>query len=252
VPLRGNVQRYFIDGIGPDAVRAGYKWLRSFAREGLHSSAAIFVHGVQDIHNLAAGLGVARARKLDKDRMLTEGGLNVSVATTRSLSSHAGPLLAVWVTDEDLLDRLDRWQVPALCAIPWDGAPDWKARWRPIDVRTGRELPEAPQIVANAVVVEALDDVTTMANLSNGLDSYNRGMLAQAFVALHREGEGFDPEQIRAWTAPHGWGASNARKIAHIAQSAIDGRRVRAGTSLRSDSVDHWRSRADSDHDDSG
>jgi hypothetical protein len=53
----------------------------------------------------------------------------------------------MWADDNDLLDRLDRWPVPAICAIPrGDRIANWKAKWAPTDVRTGN-----PRVGGNSV-----------------------------------------------------------------------------------------------------
>ncbi len=237
------VQRYYLDDRDAAAVRDGYAWLLQFAATNRLSGATIFMFQAQHIPRLADGLGPERATMLDRKRTLTEHGVTVAVHTSRSRGRPADPVLGVWVDDRDLLDRLDAWRVPAICAIPWgNGVVDWKARWRPVNIRTGEPAPDPGASVSNAVVAAGLETLTQLANLSNGLDSYNRDIAAQVFVALRREGESFDPDEVRSWAARHGWGASHAIELADLARKVIEGRRVRTGHSrLREDIVDQWR-----------
>ncbi len=194
------VTRCYADGSDAAAVKAGYDWLLSFARENRLSSATIFLNRVSSIPQLAEGL----------------------------------------------LDRLDRWRVPAICAIPWgDSIPCWKARWRPTDIRTGRPAPDPGEAVSNPVVVKGLQSLTGLANLANGVDTYNRTTAVQVFLSLQRSGEAFDPDEVLAWCARNGWGAANAVQLATLARNVAAGKRVVRGQwRLRPDIVAAWREEA--------
>ena len=237
-----SIDRFVIDGHDAETVEHGYRWLLRTAQSGEGMGGAIFVHGVQDIRNLEDGLSLPRTRRLLRDRRLTEQGVVIEAVTARSPGYHSGPVLAVWVTDEDLLDRLDKWRVPALCAVPWGDAPDWKAKWRPADLRTGVATAAPMDPVNSPVVRQGLITLTELSNLANGLDRYNRDLAAQVFISLARAGEPIDVEEIRAWAARHGWGYRNAAQLAELVRSISAGRRVRTGSwRLREDIVAQWR-----------
>ena len=245
----GEVQRFYVDGWDDDAVRAGYAWLLQFASENGYSTATLFSHQKQSVQNLDEALA-PHGTRLYRNGSLTEHGVTVAVRTTRSQGGYPrDPVLALWADDNDLLDRLDRWPVPAICAVPWgDSIPNWKAKWTPTDVRTGNLAP-TDEPVPNPVVVKALETVTGLANLSNGLDRYNRETAIDAFRLLHAAGEPFDPRQVGAWAARNGWGASNAAGIEDLAQGVLDGRRFRSQPRLRDDIVDRWRDDVHEDQD---
>jgi hypothetical protein len=242
------IERYFLDSYGTDddAVREGFRWLLRFAAEHDYSQATIFVYGLAQIENLGPALGKRLAGELKRNRSAPVDGITVEARIkrerTRALGRGDGPVLAVWANDTDLLDMLDNWRVPAICAIPWDHINDWKARWSPTDIRTGNAA-EVSETVTNPVVVQALKAVTQRANLANGMDTYNRDAAGQAFRLLRRAGEGFDHEQVRAWAAQNGWGSHNARKLGDLALAINEDRPVRVGQRpvWTEGTVDHWR-----------
>jgi hypothetical protein len=243
------VQRFYVDGWDDDAVRAGYDWLLRFATNNGFSTATLFSHQKQTVQNLDDALA-PRGTRLYRDGRLVERGITVAVNTARSQGGYPrDPVLALWADDHDLLDRLDKWPVPSICAIPWgDSIANWKAKWTPTDIRTGNPAP-ADYPVLSPVVVKGLETITALANLSNGLDRYNRDTAIDAFRLLHAAGEQFDPRQVRAWAARNGWGEANAAGIEDLAQGVLDGRRFRSQRKLRDDIVDRWRDAVGGDQD---
>ena len=136
--------------------------------------------------------------------------------------------------------------MPAICAVAsGDFIADWKARWRPRDIRTGKQAPDPGPAVSNPIVVSGLQTLTAIANLSNGVDTFNRDTAAQVFLALSRDGEAADPDEVRTWCARNGWGAANARELGNLARAVLAGERVRTGAwRLRADIADEWRKQA--------
>ena len=237
----GEVQRFYVGGWDDDAVCAAYAWLLRFASDNGYLTVTLFSRQKQSVQNLDEALA-PRGTTLYRNGSLTEHGITVTVRTARSQGGYPrDPVLGLWADDSDLLDRLDTWPVPAICAIPWgDSIVNWKAKWTPTDLRTGDRAPaDAP--VKNPVVLKALETVTGVANLANGLNRYNRETAIDAFELLHEAGEPFDPRQVGAWAARNGWGAANAASLEVLAQGVLDGRRFRSQRRLRDDIVDRWR-----------
>jgi hypothetical protein len=240
--------RYFIDAHGPDddAVRDGFAWLLRSAVEGGSSRAAVFVSGLRQLESLGRAIGTDAADGLHKDREVRLDGVVIEALTARKLPSsfEEGPILAVWVDDEQL-DKLDGLRAPGLCAIPWahgdiDG---WRAAWDPIDVRTGQNV-GLEEAIENPVVVRAMESLTTSVNLSTGLGHpSDKESAIGMFRILTAEGEPFEPDQIRAWAVRHGWQPRHARDLAVLAEKFKAGKQVRGGKRKmwRDDVIEIWR-----------
>lgn len=239
---------FFIDAHGPDddAVRDGFAWLlRSAAERGSRRS-AIFVSGLRQVESLGRAIGTGAAAALRKDRLLKVDAVTIELLISRKLpfSFEDGPILAVWVDDEQL-DKLDGLGSPEICAIPWtqgdiDG---WKSDRGPIDVRTGQTA-GLEETIENPVVARAMEYLTNSVNLSTGLGHpSDKESAIGMFRILKAEGEPFDPEQIRAWAVRNGWKPRDARDLAKLAEKFKAGKQVRGGKRKmwRDDVIEIWR-----------
>jgi hypothetical protein len=240
--------RYFIDAHGPDddAVRDGFAWLVRSAAENGAARAAVFVSGLRQLESLGGAIGADAADALRKDRELRIDGIVIEALIARKLpfSFEEGPILAVWVDDEQL-DRLDGLRAPELCAIPWahGGIDGWRAAWDPIDVRTGQNV-GLEEAIENPVVVRAMESLTTSVNLSTGLGHpSDKESAIGMFRILMAEGEPFEPDQIRAWAVRHGWQPRHARDLAGLGEKFKAGKLVRGGKRKmwRDDVIEIWR-----------
>jgi hypothetical protein len=245
------IQRYFLDahGADDDALAEGFLWLVTFARENGHERAAVFVPSLGQVENLSRAIGPAAATRLGKDRQIRIDGVTVDLLIERKLSYalRDGPILAVWVDDEQL-DKLDSLRAPGICAIPWvrtdiDG---WKANWNPVDIRTG-ESSGNDETILNPVVVKAMETLTAAVNLGTGLSHPYKESAVQMLKLLKKGGEDYDPDQIRAWAVRNGWQPRHARKLAELAEKIAEGRRVKGGKRQvwRDGVIDLWRNEAE-------
>ena len=245
------IERAYIDAHGPDdeALKVGFAWLvrRAVAGDG---RAALFLPSLQQIEPLAAAIGDRGVAALKKSRRLIANGADIELFTDRTLrvSYRQGPVLGVWVDDKQL-DKLENLGAPALCAIPWNRADidAWKRAWNPTDLRTGDRPHTADPAVTNPVVLAALESLTIRVNLSTGLGHpSDKAAAVQLFLALRNGGERFDPDQVHAWAASHGWRAAHARQLGELARKIADRRTVRAGQqqAWRPDILTIWRADA--------
>jgi hypothetical protein len=153
----------------------------------------------------------------------------------------------VWTRDKSL-DKLDTTGAAAICAAPWvpDNIEGWKTNWNPVDVRTGTAV-GADSTVHNPVVAKGLEHLTCRVNLSTGLaHPSDRSAAIELFRLFVRGGEGFNPDQVRAWAVRHGWRPDDARDLADVAHKIQEGRKLKAapGGGWREDYLDRLREEA--------
>lgn len=247
-------ERYFIDDYDTPGVQRGFRWLLASARDHGYAQATVHTSLKQNLQNLDAALGAKRASSLYRTGKLRMSGIEIESQTARAGGHGRGPVLAVWVNDDDLLDKIDRWRVPAICAIPWNSIDNWKAKWSPIDLVTGELASRgSEEVVSNPVVLQALLTATQRANIANGVTGYNRDHLIRVFQLLWAHGEGADPDEVEAWAARNGWGARHGAEIGALARGVQEGKRFRVGSggSLNPEVIDFWRERARQDGGDS-
>lgn len=240
--------RYFIDAHGPDddAVAEGFAWLLRSVTQNASRRGAVFVSGLRQVEGLGRAIGTDAADALRKDRQLRVDGVTIELLIGKKLpfSFEEGPILAVWVGDEQL-DKLDGLRAPEICAIPWaqgdiDG---WKADRNPVDVRTGQTA-GLEETIENPVVARAMEYLTNSVNLSTGLGHpSDKESAIGMFRILVAEGEPFEPDQIRGWAVRHGWQPRHARDLAELAEKFKAGRQVRGGKRKmwRDDVIEIWR-----------
>jgi hypothetical protein len=242
------MERFVIRDFDPPAVALGVQWLTRYVRDHELQSGTLYTHARGAVENLEDAIGHRPASMLQRRHQTTIDGVTIDSATHRDSPRIGAPVLAVWVTDEELIDRLDRLNVPALCAIPWsDELANWIALRHPVDVETGQPVAVPTAKVRNPVLLRALESITMTSNLANGLDSRNRARLGHALMILRDGGEAVDPDETEAWAAQNGWGAKNAREIGELARAVIQGRGLRLGpTPFRPDILAAWR-RAEGD-----
>jgi len=208
------------------------------------------VPSLQQIEPLAPAIGANGVTALQKNRRIRASGIDIELFTERTLrmTYRHGPALAVWADDKQL-DKIENLGATAIGVIPWNCADitTWKRAWNPVDLRTGDTPNTAAATITNPVVLAALQSLTTRVNLSTGLGHpSDKAAASQLFIALRNAGERFDPDQVHAWAASHGWRANHARQLGELAQKIADGRTVCSGPqqAWRTDIVDLWRADA--------
>jgi hypothetical protein len=243
-----DVDRLFIEteGWDEDALKLGLAWLIRYATEKGYSQAAIAVGAKAQIKRMEPALPQALADALTKRGQVRADGLTLKVILDRKMPFDfaEGPILAVWKNDRTL-DKIDDLRAPAICVITWSKGEleQWKAAWGPVDLRAGRAV-EAAEI-SNLVVLRALEGLTSLVNLGTGLGHpSDRSAAINTFRILKKNGEDYDPDEIRAWAARHGWMAEDATELAEVASKVAAGKRLKAETMLRDDVIDMWRAEA--------
>lgn len=231
-------------GVDDDAVRLGFAWLTADATAAGESRAVLSVNQLGNVENLGRGLGSPAAAALRKARRLTFEGVTVELAIERDARLAPGAAtLAVWPSDR-LLERLEHAHPRALCVVPWNeqDVAEWLASYGPCDLRTDEEAPEAT--LSSPVVEAALVDLTVLVNLTTGLGHpSDRDAAVSLFRILKDGGYSWDPAEVRAWAASHGWGVKGAKELEHVASAVREGRRIRGGRRMwREDILDLWRS----------
>ena len=235
--------RFYVKAHGPDddAVRRGLIWLGQEAQKA--GRGTLHVPGLANLQSLSHILRNVDA--IAKSKVFRLKGAPIGIATLRT-GEVRGAVLALWTDDKILEGIEDRWRPPAICAIPWNGSDidGWVAAFGPVEIRTGAAADAV--VVSNPVVIEALRSLTSSVNLGTGLSHpSDRDAAVGAFRALRNAGERFDPAEVRAWAAAHGWNQRHATELAEIAQKVLDGRRIRTHSPhWKADIVGYWRDRA--------
>lgn len=79
------------------------------------------------------------------------------------------------------------------------------------------------------VVSAALRSLTAIVNVGTGLSHpSDRSSAVEMFRLLRDDGEAYDPDAVRAWTAQHGWAPADGRELAEVGQELLDRRALRA------------------------
>ena len=121
----------------------------------------------------------------------------------------------------------------------------WVAADSPVELRSGSAAPASS--IPNAIVIEALKSLTSSVNLGTGLGHpSDHDAAVWTFRALMEAGVPFDPDEVRAWAASHGWRMAAADELGDFAQRILDGRRIRTRSRpWKTEIVDIWRRRAE-------
>ncbi len=161
-----------------------------------------------------------------------------------------GPVLAVWPS-QDVLDEVDNWrQATAVCVVQWtpDQAGEWLRGHSAQDISDSAESYSAPEI-ADPVVLVAMEDLTTLINMSTGLiHPSDRAMAVLIEHMLHRKGHRIDPAELYRWAIANSWRPEGATDLREIAERVLDGRRFRVGSRFRisADAYKRWVAEAKS------
>ena len=235
--------RFYVDAEGPDddAVRLGLAWLANEAKKA--GAGTLHAPGLQNfeyLSHLIPSIGAIVKRK-----SFQLEGTTVHIATPRT-GRIVGAVLALWTDDRTLQVIEDRARPLAICAIPWlrKDISNWVAAHSPRDLRSGSATSAVK--VSNPVVEEALRSLTSSVNLATGLGHpSDHDAAVWTFRALRQAGEGFDPDEIRAWASSHGWRMGDADELADFARRVNEGRQIRTGSRpWREEIVELWRQRA--------
>jgi hypothetical protein len=244
----GNADRFFVETEGWDenALKIGLAWLVRYATENGYSEAAIAVGVKEQIQRMEPALPKALSDPLRKHGEVRADGLTFKVILDRRMPFEftEGPILAVWKKDSTL-EKIDDLRAPAICVITWikGELQKWKDAWGPIDLRAG-EAVQAREI-SNPVVRRALEGLTALVNIGTGLSHpSDRSSAVNTFRILKANGEPYDPDEVRAWAASHGWSAEDATELGDVASKVAAGKRLRADRMLRDDVIDLWRAEA--------
>lgn len=102
-------------------------------------------------------------------------------------------------------------------------------------------------MISNPVVEQALESLTLLIGWGTGRadigDTWDRAMAGYHFRILCDGRERYEPQEIVAWAASHGWSAEASRELGDIAQAARDWGRQRRRV-VRDAVLEQWRASA--------
>ena len=141
-----------------------------------------------------------------------------------------GPVLAPWANDK-VIECIDRHseRITSVCVLKWLEKDNraWLTARGAVDVTS----PDRAPLKANVddhVVLAAMQEITTIVNLSNNLaTARDRTDAIRRLQYLKRWGHDLDAEQIASWALAYGWSQDGAVRLHLIIE------RINAGRSFR-------------------
>lgn len=171
--------------------------------------------------SLRGHLGDARAITLLNGGTLTVSpGVGLTHGTMRTLSSVLrGTVAIVFYGGNDILDLVDGVTgLGGVVVVPeFDGdVADWTARWNP---HVHGAPPSAPAVlISNKTVTNALEQLSSMVNLSHGvMHPRDKGYADDILRILRANGHAMDPAALKSWAIQRGWQVKAADELAALA-----------------------------------
>lgn len=166
--------------------------------------------------SLSRFLGANALRALAKGPVDLGSGVGLQARTMRTLRSpRMQVVVIVYYAETEILDLVDGVRniagVVAVPDLPGD-ADAWARRWGVI-VHGAERQPQG-RLIADEVVVRALESLTQTMNLSTGLGHpRDRQRAAEILRILRAKGHADPTENIRSWAIRNGWQPDQAVKL---------------------------------------
>lgn len=141
-----------------------------------------------------------------------------------------GPVLAPWPSKRGL-ERINDYEgmISSVCVLKYleSDYGDWLTARRAMDVTKPNVVPASPTI-SDAIVLEAMKDVTPTINFANNLStSRDRTVVIRYLQYLVRHGHELMAEEIVPWAMANGWTHISAEKLRDIVAGVNAGRTFR-------------------------
>ncbi len=174
-----------------------------------------------DHTSLAAHLGAGAAKALSKGTTFNlDGGVTLRHATLRTLGySTRNSVVIAFYANDAMVETLDGQKgVVGIVAVPeFDGDIDqWIQRWNP--VVHGKPRAATQPIIADTVVVKALESITQISNTSyDVLHPRDKEFADGVFRILRAKGHTLEPTPIKSWAILNGWKPGGAEALSAVA-----------------------------------
>ncbi|MEM5584672.1 hypothetical protein WNZ15_19575 [Roseibium sp. AS2] len=167
-------------------------------------------------------LGPAASKALTKGKTVNlawGGKLRGETMKTMRYQARSSVVIAYYA-NESLLDFLDGLHgIAGVVAVPWvpGEADGWAARWN--THIHGQEKQPPKVLIDDPIVVQALETLTTIINLSTGLGHPRDKQMANEILRILRAKGHNDPSgTIKSWAISHNWSPSAASDLEALAK----------------------------------
>lgn len=206
----------------------GLRWLF----ENTLSSGYLAVNVKKSIDiTLKPALGEAIVRELKKSNKFSHMGKTFYLEFgDNTFFNIQGPLLVVY-PKKRLLDIIDDSDVDGdILVVPWrmEDVNDWINTWGADKIIENGIVRGKQEFSLSRFTQIALEDLTSIVNLSNELATYRDE--SDAIVVLKtlvESGESLNPDTVKSFLKSRGWGSKGANRAAEIIQKLGMGKRLR-------------------------
>ncbi|GGE98144.1 hypothetical protein [Sphingomonas prati] len=214
-----------IDSMDPESWNYAVGYVQKIASEASPAvTDVILLTHTKDVltrSSLAGFIGAAPAKALAKGTRVGFGsGATLRHETLRTLGYSArNAVVIAFYADDAMLEKIDGLRdLTAVVAVPdfEDSIDKWRHRWNP-NVHGEAQAPAAP-LIADPVVVKALETITALCNMSHGmLIQRDKDHASENLRILRAKGHALDAETIKSWAISKGWHPGAADDLGKVA-----------------------------------
>lgn len=170
---------------------------------------------------LAGFLGEGPTKALLKgERVSLPWGASLRLETKQTIRSSARDVIIIaYFAEERLMEVVDGLtRVAGVVAVPdlAGGVEQWANRWRAVVHGQAAQAPKP--LIDDPVFVKALESITQVVNLSNGMMHPRDKEFADDILRILRaKGHRAEPPSIKSWAIANGWKPSAANELAALA-----------------------------------
>lgn len=168
-------------------------------------------------------LGKEASKALVKGQgVLLGDGISLSYHSYATFPSRAqlAVVLAIHLAEEDLA-KLDDSFSKCLIYVPWaeNEGEKWVAKWGAEIEGSAKEI---SPIDLEGAIIESLEILTRMVNLSSGLvHPSDKENAKRRFSELRGRGISWDPEEIEKWAVRNKWAVKHAKTLADLSAKYV-------------------------------
>ncbi|WP_313602835.1 hypothetical protein [Rhizobium sp.] len=191
--------------------------------QGQIKKIVLLTHTKSQITGTALGshIGSTAAKTLNSGGVIAlGGGVALSYQTMRTMPMILrDTVIITFFAEPKMLDYVDGLMpVSGVVVVPdlAGGADSWIARWNPIVHGVAPSQPTT--LIADKTVEAALENISSMINLSHGaLNPRDKGYADEILRILRAKGHSIDAAQAKSWAIRRGWKVSAADELAALA-----------------------------------
>ena len=160
-----------------------------------------------------------------------------------------GPVIVAWPDVEHLGEIGDSSRATSLCVIPWgDEADPWLRGVAAKPIGDSSIGPLNPPAITDRAVANAMNGISQINSVKQGLFGRERDVVVSAFLRLHDSGHSCDANQLYAWAIAYGWSGRAAFDLKQVTSEIHAGKRLRVKHEpFRADILEIWEKDGEGD-----